>query len=764
MKVGIVKLYDANPEILRLLSGTNLHVSIMVPNDQISIVASNQSSANRWVRENVLSYYPATMIRYILVGNEVLSNKDDQTVWYDLVPAMTNIRKSMDQHKIHNIKIGTPLAMDIMQTSFPPSSGEFRLDISRNNILIPLLRFLNWTKSYFFIDVYPYFSWSQNPSTISLDFALFKGVQTYTDPISGYVYTNLLDQMLDSVVFAMQKLGFHRIRLAIAETGWPNGGDYDEIGANIYNAATYNRNLVRRITSQMPNGTPARPELEILTFIFSLYNENLKEGSGTERHWGLLKPNGSSIYDIDLTGQAPEVEFTTLPQPTNNEPFHGRLWCVTKDNVNEVDLGQVLEFVCRRNGTCDEIYPGKSCYQPVSIVSHANYAFSSYWAKFREEGEKCYFNGLADQTTIDPNPNAAANSLEPLLEGAEGAVPEELQSETPLELGATAGLRMLKGDAAEKILQAVRDLVKNQSTFYSKDQWVTILDGTQEGSFMWVAMNYLLGNLGKNYKSTTATIDIGGGSIQMAYAISKEQFDKAPQKVAGESYVLQKHLLSKDYNLYVHSYLNYGQLAGRAEIFKASRNESNPCALEGYEGYYSYGGVDYKVKAPKKGSSLKKCRNLTRQALKIKAKCNYKNCTFNGVWNGGGGAGQKTIHASSFFYYIGAQVGIVDTKFPSAKAKPIQYLNAAKVACQTKAADIKTVFPNTQDKNLPYLCMDLVYQYTLLVDGFGLNPYKDITVMSKVQYKNYLVGAAWPLGCAIDLVSSSPNKIKLSSF
>lgn len=40
--------------------------------------------------------------------------------------------------------------------------------------------------------------------------------------------------------------------------------------------------------------------------------------------------------------------------------------------------------------------------------------------------------------------------------------------------------------------------------------------------------------------------------------------------------------------MYICSYLNYGQLAGRAEIFKASRNESNPCALEGYDGIYIY--------------------------------------------------------------------------------------------------------------------------------------------------------------------------------
>ncbi|MCD9644571.1 Apyrase [Datura stramonium] len=150
----------------------------------------------------------------------------------------------------------------------------------------------------------------------------------------------------------------------------------------------------------------------------------------------------------------------------------------------------------------------------------------------------------------------------------------------------------------------------------------------------------------------------------MAYAISKEQYENAPKDVDGEPYVQQKHLMSKDYNLYVHRFV-FSSLVARCTVF---------AFLERSYRYYSYGGVDYKVKAPKKGSSWKKCKNLTKQALKIKAPCNNKNCTFNGAWNGGGGDGQKNIHASSFFYDIGAQVGIVDKKFPSAIAKPIQSL------------------------------------------------------------------------------------------
>ncbi|KAJ6754555.1 GLUCAN ENDO-13-BETA-GLUCOSIDASE A6-RELATED [Salix purpurea] len=48
MRAGSVKLYDANPEILRLLARTNIHVSIMVTNDEIISIAANQTTANKW--------------------------------------------------------------------------------------------------------------------------------------------------------------------------------------------------------------------------------------------------------------------------------------------------------------------------------------------------------------------------------------------------------------------------------------------------------------------------------------------------------------------------------------------------------------------------------------------------------------------------------------------------------------------------------------------------------------------------------------------
>lgn len=404
LKAGRVKLYEPNPEILKALNGTELQVSIMVPNQLISNISRSQKLSDLWVKTNVVLYYPETMIRYVLVGNEVLSFYDQKQTWHDLVPAMRRIKASLKKFLIHKVKVGTTAAMDVLESSFPPSNGTFRSDISVS-VVKPLLRFLNRTKSFFFLDVYPYFPWSSQPQFIKLDYALLEGGNvTYTDPDTGLLYTNLLDQMLDAVVFAMKRLGFPDIRLWIAETGWPNGGDIDQIGANVHNAAIYNRNLIKRLNAKPPVGTPARPGAVLPTFIFSLYNENQKGGPGTERHWGLLYPNGSSVYPIDLTGKTPESEYPPLPAADNNEPYKGKIWCVVVEGANRTELESALTYACGQgNGTCDPIQPGRKCYKPDSLVRHASFAFSSYWAQLRSSGATCFFNGLAVQTTKNPS-------------------------------------------------------------------------------------------------------------------------------------------------------------------------------------------------------------------------------------------------------------------------------------------------------------------------------------------------------------------------
>ncbi|KAM7501608.1 hypothetical protein LguiB_000512 [Lonicera macranthoides] len=403
LKAKQVKIYDADPQILNALKGTDLQVSIMIPNEIISNISTNQTLADQWVHTNVLPFYPETRIRYLLVGNEILSQPDN-TTWFNLVPAIRRVKYSLKKSGLNKIKVGTPLAVDALNSPFPPSNGTFRSDVS-HRVIEPLLHFLNRTKSFFFLDAYTYFSWVSNNTNINLDYALLsaKNNLTYTDPVSGLTYTNLLDQILDSVYFAMNRLGYPNVRLFLAETGWPNGGDIDQIGASIYNAATYNRNVIKKFTAEPPVGTPARPGVVLPVFIFALYNENKKGGPGTERHFGLLHPNESVVYPIDLSGKTPESEYGELPQATNNEPYKGKIWCVAAPGANKSELEAALTYACGQgNRTCEPIQPGGECYKPDSLAGHASFAFSSYWAQFRKLGGTCYFNGLAIQTAEDP--------------------------------------------------------------------------------------------------------------------------------------------------------------------------------------------------------------------------------------------------------------------------------------------------------------------------------------------------------------------------
>ncbi|KAK1386472.1 Apyrase [Heracleum sosnowskyi] len=357
-----------------------------------------------------------------------------------------------------------------------------------------------------------------------------------------------------------------------------------------------------------------------------------------------------------------------------------------------------------------------------------------------------------------PNdPKAAALSLQPLLNKAEAAVPRELRPKTAVRVGATAGLRQLGVEASDKILQSVRDYLKHSSSLRAKSDWVAVLDGSQEGAYQWVTLNYLLGRLGNTYSDTVGVVDLGGGSVQMAYAISESDAAKAPKATSGEdSYVKEMYLKGTKYYLYVHSYLHYGLLAARAEILKVTIDSGSPCIVPGYDGTYKYGGAVYKASHSPSGSSMQKCREVATKALKVnESVCTHMKCTFGGVWNGGGGDGQKNLFVASFFFDRAAEAGFIDQKLPVVKVRPVDFEDAAKRACETSLEQSKLTYPKVEVDNLPYLCMDLVYQFTLLVDGFALDPWQEITLVKQVKYRNSLVEAAWPLGSAIDVVSSS---------
>uniref|UniRef100_A0A0C9S8F1 glucan endo-1,3-beta-D-glucosidase n=1 Tax=Wollemia nobilis TaxID=56998 RepID=A0A0C9S8F1_9CONI len=412
LKAGSVKIYDADAQVLRALAGTGLQVVITVHNEDIANISSSPLLADQWIQQNVLPYYPSTLISTIMVGNEVLSTSsfgnDGQGAAEAqalLVPAMTNIQSALEDHNLGaSIKVTTSLAMDVLSSSYPPSAGAFREDISAM-VMQPMLELISRTNSYIFLDVYPYFAWISNSENVSLDYALLDAVGVTGIEDQGLTYTNMLDAQVDAVVAAMEKVGFPNVTVVISETGWPTGG---QSGASVANAARYNQNLVRKALASPPAGTPRRPNTFIPVFVFALFNEDKKPGPVTERNWGLFYPDGSPVYSIVLSADdSPVSRYTqpAVPSEGNGSAPAGTQWCVVSPvaQVEEGSLQAALDYACAAGGDCSMIEPNQPCYLPDTLVSHASYAFNSYWQRSKAKGATCNFNGAATFTTSDPS-------------------------------------------------------------------------------------------------------------------------------------------------------------------------------------------------------------------------------------------------------------------------------------------------------------------------------------------------------------------------
>ncbi|KAI6036020.1 nucleoside phosphatase family-domain-containing protein [Pisolithus microcarpus] len=117
------------------------------------------------------------------------------------------------------------------------------------------------------------------------------------------------------------------------------------------------------------------------------------------------------------------------------------------------------------------------------------------------------------------NPEGVASYLEPLIQHAQSQIPPSLESETPLFLLATAGMRLLSPVQQARVLNAVCQYLRSSSNFRIDDESKDGPCGLSEGLFGWIAVNYLMDGFtgGKSEKTTYGFLDMGGASTQIAF-------------------------------------------------------------------------------------------------------------------------------------------------------------------------------------------------------------------------------------------------------
>lgn len=104
-------------------------------------------------------------------------------------------------------------------------------------------------------------------------------------------------------------MGFKGVEILVAETGWPYKGDNNEVGPSIENAKAYTGNLVAHLRSMV--GTPLMPGKSVDTYLFALYDEDLKPGPSSEKSFGLFKPDLTMTYDAGLSKTSSQSTVNT---------------------------------------------------------------------------------------------------------------------------------------------------------------------------------------------------------------------------------------------------------------------------------------------------------------------------------------------------------------------------------------------------------------------------------------------------------------------
>lgn len=390
--IAKVRLYGADPAILRALANSGIGVVIAAANGEIPSLASGPAAATQWINANVRPYYPATNITIISVGNEVMTS-GDQNLISQLVPAMRNVQSALSSASLGGkVKVSTVHSMAVLIQSDPPSSGLFNPTLQ--GALKPMLAFLKDNKSPLMINPYPYFAYQSNPGPETLAFCLFQPNSGRTDRSNGLLYTNMFDAQVDAVHSALGAMGYEDVEIVVAETGWPSSGDPSEVGPSVENAKAYNGNLIAHLRSLV--GTPLMPGKSVDTYIFALYDEDLKTGPASERAFGLFKTDLSQSYDVGLAKSSQQA-------PSAPKPAVG--WCVPKASVSDAQLRANLDYACSQGIDCGAIQPGGACFDPNTLASHAAYAMNLYYQKFGRNPWNCDFSQSATLTSQNPSYN-----------------------------------------------------------------------------------------------------------------------------------------------------------------------------------------------------------------------------------------------------------------------------------------------------------------------------------------------------------------------
>ncbi|EMG47073.1 Golgi apyrase [Candida maltosa Xu316] len=258
--------------------------------------------------------------------------------------------------------------------------------------------------------------------------------------------------------------------------------------------------------------------------------------------------------------------------------------------------------------------------------------------------------GISTFSTKDKYGKIWQDHYSELMKFAESIIPANKHAETPVFVLSTAGMRMLPKKTRKTIIKETCKGIKQHTNFYipteNCENFVETIDGSTEGIYGWVGLNYLMGQF-NNYDSAQSELhesigfmDMGGASTQIAFVpSSKEQITKHAEDL---SKVTLRNINgeTQTWDLFVATWLGFGANEARKRFLNqlinlSIVNENNwnpeisdPCMPKGATMDYKYDGKDYKIQGV---GNYEMCVKTIYPLLMKNMPCIDEPCLFNGI-------------------------------------------------------------------------------------------------------------------------------------
>ena len=317
--------------------------------------------------------------------------------------------------------------------------------------------------------------------------------------------------------------------------------------------------------------------------------------------------------------------------------------------------------------------------------------------------------GLSD---LINTPDQAKQQVKVLLDLARCSLAKTPNAaKVPVHLLATAGLRLKNQQKVQQMFDAIQQHVAQDTHFDFKKAMV--LSGRYEGLYAWLATNYL-SNRFANPKEQFALIEMGGASLQVAYALRK------PTPKLDKQHLVRRKINRQNYTIYSRSYLGLGQ-----NIAYDSLRSCQACFVPGP------GANNYE-------KCLKEVQNALKKSYQLEGPHLLRR--------------QDQLMVVSSFYYTFKSINLLGKNGYATFGEFIR--KGKQVHAQGRDAFVKG--GNHYLKN-HYL--NLVYMPNLLQRFFQLKPAKRLTAYLNRDGKK--LTPDWTLGAVLDIhLGNAPEKYK----